>query len=250
MWGAALLRVKSWRMRSVQLFRHRTPVANDITAITRHVRLISCWCGSALVVFDSMELNYIRAVGQKGGVIKQALLLFAVLSLCISCSSTRNDRPNPQHAFQTSFAEYLKGSGSSSLTPEEYEVAFVDLNKDDILDAVALVSLWKTGFAGSGGGTLFVFAGTQDDSYRFISKSTVTRAPIYVRKTTNEGWRDLVVRSSGGAIRSSDRIMLFDGKGYPRNPSVEAKTRIQKSDRMIIGSSESCQCSGTADARR
>ncbi|MGC6455743.1 MAG: hypothetical protein ACON39_06075 [Coraliomargaritaceae bacterium] len=134
--------------------------------------------------------------------------------------------------------------------PEEYEVAFVDLNKDDILDAVALVSLWKTGFAGSGGGTLFVFAGTRDEAYQFISKSTLTRAPVYVRKTTNEGWHDLVVRSSGGGIRPSDRIMLFDGKGYPANPSVEPKVRIRKSDRMIIGSFESCQCSGTADARR
>ena len=182
--------------------------------------------------------NHIRAVRQKGGVIKQALLFFALLSLCVSCSTTKSLQLAPRPAFQASFAEYFKGSGSRPLAPEEYQVAFVDLNKDDILDAVALVSLSETGFAGSGGGTLFVFAGTADDAYRFMSKSTVTRAPIYLRKTSNKGWRDLVVRSSGGGIRSSERIMLFDGKGYPPNPSVEPKTRIRKSDRMIIGNSE------------
>ena len=99
-------------------------------------------------------------------------------------------------------------------------------------------SLWETGFAGSGGGSLFIFAGTPDGAFQFMSKSSVTREPVFVRQTTNRGWRDLVVRSAGGGIQPSDRVMVFDGKSYPSNPSVEPRTSITQSDLLILGSSE------------
>ncbi len=175
---------------------------------------------------------------------KQALVFFIALSLCTSCASIQKDESAHRHAFHASFTEHLEGSGSGSLAPEQYTVSFVDLNDDDMLDAVALVSRWDTGYAGSGGGTLFVFAGTRDGTYSFISKSTLTREPVHVRKTTNRGWRDLVVHSSGGGIQPSDRILVFDGNSYPANPSVEPKTRITKQDSMILGSTESNQPSG------
>jgi hypothetical protein len=139
---------------------------------------------------------------------------------------------------------------SSPLSSDDYDVCFVDLNNDGRLEAIALASLWKTGFAGTGGGTMFVFAGTKDGRYQFISSNAVTRKPIYVRQRTNSGWHDLVVHSSGGDMESSARIMVFGGKGYPTNPSTEPKTIIMESDVMIIGDAEEDKSTVGGEPRR
>jgi hypothetical protein len=180
----------------------------------------------------------ILGMRQKGVGMKQAWIFCIAFSLCVSCASTRFDDSEQRNLFHISFAEYLAGRGSESLAPDQYAVDFVDLNNDGIRDAIALVSLWETGFAGSGGGSLFIFAGTPDGAFQFMSKSSVTREPVFVRQITNRGWRDLVVRSAGGGIQPSARVMVFDGKSYPSNPSVEPRTSITQSDLLILGSSE------------
>jgi hypothetical protein len=49
----------------------------------------------------------------------------------------------------------------------------------------------------------------------------VTRPPIVVASTTTQGWRDLVVRVSGGSIIPGyDALLRFDGRTYPANPTV------------------------------
>ena len=55
------------------------------------------------------------------------------------------------------------------------------------------------------------------DDYKFISKSTITRTPISVAKTTSNGWKDFIVWSRGTGFV----LMQYDGDEYPHNPSLE-----------------------------
>jgi hypothetical protein len=73
---------------------------------------------------------------------------------------------------------------------------------------------------GSGGCDTFVFA-QEGSGLRLVSRTSVTRPPIVVASTTTQGWRDLVVRvSGGGIIPGYDARLQFDGRTYPANPTV------------------------------
>lgn len=97
-----------------------------------------------------------------------------------------------------------------------YKAAFVDLNNDNVQDAVVL--LQEMGWCGSGGCTMLVMKGHQD-GYQFVSKSTVTSTPIYTCSIHDKNWKRLAVYSAG-----QERIMQFDGNGYPLNPSMEKES--------------------------
>ena len=184
---------------------------------------------------------------------KTTLGLLIVLSACASCSHLKKAETlsaaqdhGRRSALHASLCEHLKEEGSSPWATDMYDVAFVDLNNDGVSDAITLATDWETGFIGSGGATMFVFAGTKVGDYRFISRSTVTRKPIHVRQTVNNGWRDLVVHTSGGGYPASDHVMVFDGKEYPLNPTMQPKTSIVESDELLIGRDRGSSNNSTA----
>ncbi|MGF1694383.1 hypothetical protein L4D20_12075 [Vibrio kyushuensis] len=113
----------------------------------------------------------------------------------------------------------------SSATEEsepDYDVAYVDLNGDQLDDAVVLMK--GINWCGSGGCTMFIFKNRGDD-FQLISKSTVTRKPISVANTETLGWKDLTVWSRGKGLV----LMSFDGQKYPRNPSLAPLVDDQES---------------------
>jgi uncharacterized protein len=72
---------------------------------------------------------------------------------------------------------------------------------------------------GSGGCPTLVF--TPDGyGYRLVSSITVTNPPIKASAATTAGWRNLIVRVSGGGAKAHDAELLSNGKSYPPNPSV------------------------------
>ena len=103
-------------------------------------------------------------------------------------------------------------AGQTGNADNKYLEKFVDLNGDNVLDAVVL--LQGMDFCGSGGCTMMVFEGG-NDAMTFKSKSTVSETPIRVAASKTNGWNDLIVSSDG-----KDRRMVFDGSKYPGNPSV------------------------------
>lgn len=103
-------------------------------------------------------------------------------------------------------------AGQTGTADNKYVEKFVDLNGDNVLDAIAL--LQGMDWCGSGGCTMMVFEGG-NNAMTFKSKSTVTDTPIRVASTKSNGWNDLIVSSDG-----KDRKLTFDGKKYPSNPSV------------------------------
>jgi hypothetical protein len=102
--------------------------------------------------------------------------------------------------------------------PIHYFAKQVDLNGDGRPEIIAHVA--GPMVCGTGGCNTLVFA-QDDQSLRLVSNIPVTRPPIVVATTTTQGWRDLIVRVSGGGILPGhDARLRFDGRTYPANPTV------------------------------
>lgn len=72
---------------------------------------------------------------------------------------------------------------------------------------------------GTGGCTTLVFT-PRGEGYRLLAEIAPTRPPIQVSANETEGWRNLLVRVSGGGLQASyDAELRFDGESYPANPT-------------------------------
>ncbi|MBB5711935.1 FG-GAP repeat protein [Sphingomonas xinjiangensis] len=99
-----------------------------------------------------------------------------------------------------------------------YRAAAADLNGDGAAEII--VRAEASNFCGSGGCTLYVLS-PRAGGYRIVTRMTITQPPIRVLATSTRGWRDLGVRVGGGGItRWYEARLRFDGRSYPRNPSV------------------------------
>ena len=130
----------------------------------------------------------------------------SVLILILFCSffTSANDKLNVAVKAQ------LQGEN----TP--YDVGFIDLNNDNIKDAV--VYLKSRNWCGSGGCTTFVFKGT-DSGFVFQSKIMIVKKPIIISQSKTNGYLDLIVNTGGvGTV-----VLKFNGKNYPLNPSTQPK---------------------------
>ena len=84
-----------------------------------------------------------------------------------------------------------------------------DLNDDGRKEI--FVGLIGSYFCGSGGCTQFLF----DDQGNVITRFTVADYPVVIDTHKTNGWNDLFIHSG-----SKDRVVQFDGKKYPSNPST------------------------------
>lgn len=94
----------------------------------------------------------------------------------------------------------------------------VDLNGDNKPDII--VYLVGSYVCGSGGCNALIYTPSGQD-YRLISQHTLVNAPILITPQRTNGWKNLVFQVSGGGARASYRIMRFNGRSYPLNPSVQ-----------------------------
>src|ERR1035441_5966680 len=112
-------------------------------------------------------------------------------------------------AFLRSFDSDLKG---------RFVAAFADLNGDGRLEAI--VYLTSNDWCGSGGCTTLIL--TRDgNSWKLLTKVTITRPPIRALTRKSNGWRSIGVWVQGGGIQPGYEAELrFDGKTYPQNPTT------------------------------
>jgi hypothetical protein len=134
---------------------------------------------------------------------------------------------------------YLRDPDGREDKSTEYVSRFVDLTDDGKREVI--VYLTGRDWCGSGGCTAFVLA-PEGPSYKVITEFSITRPPIRVLATTSSGWHDLAVQVQGGGImKGYEARLAFDGKTYPRNPSVSPAQKILgsvKGDVVIASSSK------------
>ncbi|GAB5350001.1 hypothetical protein [Alteriqipengyuania sp. 357] len=98
-----------------------------------------------------------------------------------------------------------------------YRSGHVDLDGDGIDEM--LVYVGGPGRCGSGGCSLYVLRNTAD-GIAAIARTSVTQLPIGVLDTRRHGMRDIVVSVGGGGMPFGHRVLFFDGRTYPANPTV------------------------------
>jgi hypothetical protein len=98
-----------------------------------------------------------------------------------------------------------------------YHYNTVDLNGDDKLDA--LVDVSNPNFCGSSGCPMLIFKG-DGKNFELVTKMSVSHSPIFVSETKTKGWSDLLMEVYGGGAKPYFALLKFNGKTYPKNPTV------------------------------
>ncbi len=159
-----------------------------------------------------------------------ALTIYLSLSLCLAAQSRLSI------ADQRSLNLSLQKIDTDHTT--RYVAAFYDLDSDGTPEAI--VYLISHSYFGTGGCNTLIFK-RDKNSWRKVSDITVTRPPIRVFANKTNGWHDLGVWVQGGGIQPGYEAQLrFDGKTYPRNPSVLPAIKAPKNatGEIVIKSEE------------
>ena len=117
------------------------------------------------------------------------------------------------------------------IKPDHYDIARADLDADGKEDVLALMN-GKSGYCGSGGCTLFIMKG-KEDGFASIGSVKVVSRPIYLRKNSSHGHRDLLVTVRGGGATPGLAALAFDGSSYPVSPG-EPNAQKQPDDTVLF----------------
>jgi len=109
--------------------------------------------------------------------------------------------------------QYLKDD-LQFLQPNDRKFQFYKIDLNDDGKEEIFVRFMTSYFCGSGGCTFLLL----DEYSEIITKFSVTRAPIFVEPSKENGWSLLLVKDSGVF-----KELRFNGDTYPSNPSVLPK---------------------------
>jgi hypothetical protein len=118
----------------------------------------------------------------------------------------------------------------SDIKPDHYDITRADLDDDGKLDVIALTN-GKYRISGTAGSTLFLLK-SAGKGFTSLGSVTVGDAPIYLRKSATNGYRDLIVTVRGGSTPAL-AALSFDGKTYPIT-SVEANAALTEDDKLLF----------------
>jgi hypothetical protein len=106
-----------------------------------------------------------------------------------------------------------------------YMLALRDLNGDRIPEAIVYLS--GSEWCGSGGCNTLILT-PNGSSWTIVTNISITRPPIYVLSGVSKGWHSIGVWVQGGGIQPGYEAELrFNGKTYPKNPSVSPARRLE-----------------------
>jgi hypothetical protein len=166
-------------------------------------------------------LNNLQA--RRDGIAAFAALLCSVLAIsaCLARATSKGEAPNPD---EESIRKFLQTRDNDKST--RYLTVFRDLNGDGTPEAI--VYLIGQQWCGSGGCHLFILQKSAG-SWKTITSMTITNPPIRILDRKLNGWHSLGVWVQGGGIQPGYEAELrFNGKTYPRNPSVPPARRAAK----------------------
>jgi hypothetical protein len=167
-----------------------------------------------------------------------ALLGFALIMLpaCLRSQDGRDMQPSEQAPFSgipdfenayigplASAVERFLSQASSEPDRVDRQTEFIDLNDDELPDALVLLEGGE--FCSVDGCSVVVFSYDRaSSSYYPVSVIAPVLTPLLVATSVSSGWRDLVVvEPMGVSGRSSSQpyvILEYDGTAYPSSPAT------------------------------
>ena len=164
------------------------------------------------------------------GIVAVLVVVCSSLLVIICLAKAQGTSDEPLSTQQESLKRFLQSLDKSKST--RYIAAFRDIDDDGIPEAI--VYLIGRNWCGSGGCNTLVLA-RDGTSWRIVATITITRPPIRVLPDTSNGWHSIGVWVQGGGIQPGYEVELrFDGKTYPKNPSVPPARRLEKSTGEIV----------------
>ena len=163
------------------------------------------------------------------GFLNFLLMMAAVVAvgfMFLEANSLAQPQNKPSSDQMDSLKKFLQNyvGNSDHNRTTQYSSAFVDLRDDGTQEVI--VYLTGDGWCGSGGCTTLVLV-PRDSSYTVVTKIIIVRPPIRMLVTKSNGWHDIAVRvQGGGIINAYEAELSFNGKTYPRNPSVPPARRL------------------------
>lgn len=137
-----------------------------------------------------------------------------------------------------SFAQAALQKVDPEIRPDHYDIARGDINDDGVQDVFALMN-GKSGYAGSGGTTLFIMR-DYGDRFEVLGKTSVVRTPIYLRTSRHHGHRDLLVSVGGGGAKPGFAAITFDGTAYSGSPGEDRVEKLE-SDQVLFDDAKPLQ---------
>ncbi|WP_313915087.1 MliC family protein [Tahibacter sp.] len=113
--------------------------------------------------------------------------------------------------------EYASGDDAA---PTRYVEALADLNGDG--ENEVLVHVVGPAACGSGGCPTLIYT-LLGSGYWRMATIGLTNLPIRASATRTRGWRNLIVTVGGGGAEAGEVELAFDGRGYPKNPTVRGR---------------------------
>jgi hypothetical protein len=160
----------------------------------------------------------------RGRILALAAVICSGLLVSTSMGKVRQKADAPTSETEESLKGFLKTLDDDRTT--RYALAFRDLNADGTPEAI--VYLIGKKWCGSGGCNTLILA-PDGSSWRIVASISITRPPIYVLTDISNGWRSIGVWVQGGGIQPGYEAELqFDGKTYPKNPSVPPARRLER----------------------
>ena len=159
---------------------------------------------------------------RKTGITACIALLCAAIAMPI-CFAQAPPKAGASNADEESIRKLFQSRDNDKST--RYLSAFRDLNDDGIPEAIVyLMGQW----CGSGGCNLYILQ-KGAGSWKIVTSMTITNPPIRVLDRKWNGWHSLGVWVRGGGIQPGYEAELrFNGKTYPKNPSVAPARRAAK----------------------
>jgi hypothetical protein len=144
----------------------------------------------------------------------------------VPAMAARQPSEGQQGVLKKFLQSYVGPAAAESNRDTRYFSAFVALSGHGAADAI--IYLIGDEWCGSGGCAALVLA-PRGSSYRVVTYMTITRPPIRVLATKSHGWHDISVAVAGGGPPPRYEAKLsFNGKSYPRNPSVPPAQPLTK----------------------
>lgn len=151
-----------------------------------------------------------------------AVLICSGLLVAVSIGNAQQGAFTPTAEATESLKKFLRTLDDDRTA--RYVLALRDLNGDGTPEAIVYLIGSR---CGSGGCSTFILT-PNGSSWRIVTNIRITRPPVYVLSDISKGWHSIGVWVQGGGIRRGYEAELrFNGKTYPKNPSVSPARRLE-----------------------